>query len=161
MHDLRTEERGHLGVLLGVRQKIRGAEIMSIEKMKRRRTNPPSKKKYPSSMRDHEMIEYVAELHYRPEDVYEGDLRDRIEQFTRYDLQELDTANLHIEWGINRGLVDDIKDEMIASNFAYPPIVYDPVHNSIIDGTHRFAALQELGKTKVWAYIGSDYIGEE
>jgi ParB-like chromosome segregation protein Spo0J len=36
-----------------------------------------------------------------------------------------------------------------------PPIVFDPIQNSIIDGTHRANAYAKLGYDTIPAYIGS------
>ena len=37
-----------------------------------------------------------------------------------------------------------------------PPLVYDSKAHSLIDGTHRLAALELRGETRVWVYVGQN-----
>ena len=57
------------------------------------------------------------------------------------------------EWDTNDERVDKFV-EMYKNNPEYPPIIFDPENNSVIDGMHRVKALKKLGLDEVQAYIG-------
>lgn len=96
---------------------------------------------------------YVRGLHSRPEDFADGDLAHRIWRFRRYTLESMPLAALDADqFGTDDALVADYA----AQTSPAPPIVYDPLDASIIDGTHRARALRARGAEHIWAYIGYD-----
>lgn len=119
------------------------------------------KLKYPKIMRDFEIINLVRSHHKRPEDIEEGDLLKRIEQYPSYELTNLNIddlikKNIHKQWDIDKNRMQQIKEEIIQNNYEYPPIIYDPINKSVIDGIHRLNALIELGVKTVLVYIGTE-----
>lgn len=103
----------------------------------------------------------VQSLHGRPEDFIDGDLGDRIEQFSHFIIADLDISDLHYD----KFYIDEDKVEefvvLFKSGSDIPPIVYDEVNNSIIDGAHRLNAALKLGLCNIKSYIGAKeyYIG--
>jgi ribosomal protein L17 len=101
-----------------------------------------------------EIVAIVQSLHSREEDFDEGDLIDRIKQFKTYKLTNIPINNVDTdEFLTDVELVDEYV-EKIKNNPDYPPIVFDPINSSIIDGMHRVQALEELGYETIRAYVG-------
>ena len=104
----------------------------------------------------------VKGIHRRLHDFEEGDLVDRIYWFRQYKLVELPISNIDLaEWDLDDALVTDHVAEIMRSKHTMPPIVFDPISKSIIDGTHRANAYHQLGMKTIPAYVGtvksSDY----
>ena len=98
----------------------------------------------------------AKQIHRNYDDFSEGDLSDRIYWFEEYKLTELPTSKLNLdEWEIDDDLVADHVAEIMKSRHTMPPIVFDPIENSIIDGTHRANAYAKLGYDTIPAYVGS------
>ena len=50
---------------------------------------------------------------------------------------------------------EDVQDYMRKGEESpFPPLVWDSVQNSMIDGLHRANAALALGQTHAWAYVG-------
>lgn len=99
-----------------------------------------------------DIYQYVEQLHDN-EDFIDGDISDRIESFSEYQLKEIDISDIDIdEFYLNQYKVDEFKEEYQKIG-DYPPIVLED-NLRIIDGTHRVNALNELGVKKVKAWIG-------
>jgi hypothetical protein len=97
----------------------------------------------------------VQSAHHTPEDFEEGDIGDRIYWFDDYKLTSLPVANLNLnEYYVDEDLVDDYVEQIQHSPNTMPPIVYDPIAKSIIDGIHRAAAYSKLGHATIPAYSG-------
>jgi hypothetical protein len=111
---------------------------------------------WPQTISGDELSDYAEEWHHREEDWETGNLLNRITSFKRYALEtlNLDSLNAH-EWDVHDDLVNHYAG--LASNA--PPIIYDDVNKSIIDGTHRVNAALARGETTVPAYVGrlADY----
>lgn len=110
-------------------------------------------------MNSDEMLDYVEGLHSKPDDFLEGsdggDLAQRIRRYPFYKLTELPMSNVDPEeWETDESMIDEYAAR-IAKSRTYPPIVFDAKAASIIDGTHRVAALHKLGAKSVWAYVGT------
>ena len=59
------------------------------------------------------------------------------------------------EWDVDEDLVADHVAEIMKSRHTMPPIVFDPIEGSIIDGIHRANAYAQLGYDTIPAYVGS------
>lgn len=109
-----------------------------------------------------DLIYELPEHHHTPEDFDEGDLTDRINQYFSYDLELITIDRFDFgEWIIDPARVEKIEKEIRKDAFCYPPILYDPINDSIIDGTHRVNALHNLGEKYVVTLVGNeeDYEG--
>lgn len=98
------------------------------------------------------IIQYVTQMHHTPEDLDEGDLSDRIYRFGRYKLTKIPISLLDLdEWAY-----DEYKGKQMAAMpvDTMPPIVFDPINQSIIDGTHRANVRASTGDTTILAYVG-------
>lgn len=98
----------------------------------------------------------TKQIHRNYDDFGEGDLSDRIYWFDEYKLTELPISKLDLEeWEVDEDLVADHVAEIMKSRHTMPPIVFDPIARSIIDGTHRANAYAKLGYDTIPAYVGS------
>ena len=106
----------------------------------------------------------VKKIHHTFRDIEEGDLPDRIYWFSEYKKSELPLSLLYLhEFFVDEQLVDDYVKLIQSSPNTMPPIVYDPIAGSIIDGNHRANAYAKLGYDTIPAYVGltkSDSYGE-
>jgi hypothetical protein len=112
----------------------------------------------------HTIYSNVQSGHREPDDFIEGDIGDRIYWFDDYKLSSLPISNLNLdEHYVDEDLVDDYIEHIKYSPKTMPPIVYDPIAKSIIDGIHRANAYAKLGYENIPAYVGltkSDSYGE-
>jgi predicted nucleotidyltransferase len=112
----------------------------------------------------HTIYSNVQSGHREPDDFVEGDIGDRIYWFDDYKLSSLPISNLNLdEHYVDEDLVDDYIEHIKYSPKTMPPIVYDPIAKSIIDGIHRANAYAKLGYENIPAYVGltkSDSYGE-
>ena len=109
--------------------------------------------------------ELVKRIHHTYDDLGgDGDLADRIYWFDQYKLVELPISSINLdEWDIDDDMVADYVAEIMQTRHTMPPIIFDPIEKSIIDGTHRANAYHKLGYTSIPAYVGtiqSDSYGE-
>jgi hypothetical protein len=96
---------------------------------------------------------YTQRIHHTKDDFIDGDLGERIEKYKRYIVKEVNISDIEIdEFYIDEDLVEEYKEKILKFN-TYPPIVLNK-DLSIIDGTHRINALNELGYEKVVAFVG-------
>jgi len=99
------------------------------------------------------IYQYAQELHRNYDDFVDGDLGERIEEFSEYQLVEINIDDIDIEeWEIDEDIVNDYVEEY-ETNKNYPPIIIGDDY-SIIDGTHRANALDKLGIKRVKAWLG-------
>jgi hypothetical protein len=100
-----------------------------------------------------DIYQYVESLHHTSDDFIDGDLGNRIEWYPQYKLVEVPLSSLDLdEFYFDDTEVDRFK-KMFTESGKYPPIVISHDY-SIIDGTHRANALDQLGKESVLAFIG-------
>lgn len=94
----------------------------------------------------------VSRIHRSGQDLDEGDLIHRIWRFRRYELKRLSIAELDLEqWQIS----NDVVARFAAMDPAtMPPIVFDPLDRSIVDGAHRANTRAKAGDTEILAYVG-------
>ena len=103
----------------------------------------------------HTIYSDVQSGHREPDDFVEGDIGDRIYWFDDYKLTSLPISNLNLdEHYVDEDLVDDYIEHIKDSPKTMPPIVYDPIAKSIIDGIHRANAYANLGYDTIPAYVG-------
>lgn len=103
----------------------------------------------------HTIYSNVLSGHREPNDFVEGDIGDRIYWFDDYKLTSLPISNLNLdEHYVDDDLVDDYIEHIKDSPKTMPPIVYDPIAKSIIDGIHRANAYAKLGYESIPAYVG-------
>ena len=101
-----------------------------------------------------DLIYWVRKNHHNPSDIWEGDLEDRISNYSMYKLVDLPLSTIDTdEWDSDDDTVSDYQ-EKYTSTKNYPPIIYDFRNKSIIDGTHRAKALKNLGVKTIKAYVG-------
>ncbi len=102
-----------------------------------------------------EIYDLVKKIHRKPEDLGYGDLSDRIFWFKDYELTTIKLSTLDLdEWDVDEEYVEDYMKEIRSSKETMPPIIYDPLAQSIIDGTHRANACFNLGLEDIVAYVG-------
>lgn len=100
-----------------------------------------------------DVYSYSQRIHHTNDDFIDGDLGERIESYEEYIVEEIEISDIEIdEFYIDDSLVDEYK-EKIQKYKTYPPIILNSDY-SIIDGTHRVNALNELGIKKVVAFVG-------
>lgn len=104
------------------------------------------------------IYELIKGIHREPEDFYDGDISDRIEEYKYYNLvQNFDLRTLDKnEWDVDQDLVDEIKELIIDNGLKSMPKIVISEDNSIIDGIHRINALLQLGYTHIDLYVGSN-----
>lgn len=92
------------------------------------------------------------QLHHTPTDFDDGDLIHNISSFGRYELRRIPVEGLKLGiYAIDDDLVGDYAGMDGASQ---PPIVFNPIHNLIIDGNHRANAAAKRGDHDILAYVG-------
>lgn len=106
----------------------------------------------------------VQQIHRDVNDFSEGDLGDRIYWFDDYKLVDLPISQLDLdEHWTDEDYIEDYMNHIVDSKHTMPPIVFDPVAGSIIDGIHRANAYARLGHKTIPAYVGntkSEYYGQ-
>lgn len=108
-----------------------------------------------------DIYNYIYQLHRNEEDFYDGNLGERISQFSEYKLEEIPIDKINIdEWDLDIDYMKDYK-KMFRESGDYPPIVLDgdtnySYHNkfTIIDGTHRVNAIDRLKIKTVKSWVG-------
>jgi len=108
----------------------------------------------PETLPEAELYIMCEDIHHTPEDFFDGDLAERIEEYSEYRLVEIDLTSIDLdEWDICEDTVEDYMEE-IKDNLDSLPIPLISADNSIIDGTHRLNALKQLGYKKAFVYQG-------
>lgn len=104
---------------------------------------------------DHRSVQdEVIRLHGRKQDLNEGDLLHRLDRFNFFIKKSIDISDVDLdEFEVDQDKVDDFK-RLFAQSGAYPPIVFDSLDGSIIDGIHRANALAQLGVLRIDAFVG-------
>jgi hypothetical protein len=109
---------------------------------------------YPASAATAYIVELVKRIHSNTPDFEQGNLVNRIWRFRQYILQPFPVNQLNPhEWDVGEDIVSQYAR---MSPDTSPPIVYDPIARSIIDGVHRVAAAAQRGDQSVLAYVGAD-----
>lgn len=111
-----------------------------------------------------EMKEYIQALHDYDRFLSSNYVLERIDKFSFFELKELDLDKIETAWENIEEMTDSQKfwlkqkvkrfrDEFNKTLWI-PPIIFDPLSNSLIDGNHRALALKELGIRKVLSFEG-------
>ena len=102
------------------------------------------------------IFDLAKKIHRRLDDFSDGDLTDRIYWFDEYTLTDLPVSKINThEFDVDEDLVAKHIAKIMKSTDTMPPIIYDPVAKSIIDGIHRVNAYKKLGYKTIPAYVGS------
>lgn len=110
-----------------------------------------------------EIYQYVQQLHRNEDDFSDGNLGERIEEFSKYQLKEVPIKDINIdEYYLDEDYEEDYIQKFKETD-NYPPIVLDgdtkwSYQNkfTIIDGTHRVNALDKLGIKTIKAWVGNN-----
>jgi hypothetical protein len=100
------------------------------------------------------IYQYVQEIHDYEEGFIDGDLGERIEEYSQYKLLNVKLDDIYLD---DYYLDEDeaLKyGEMFKETNYYPPIVLDKEYY-IIDGNHRANGLKMVGEEYVKAFVGS------
>ena len=95
------------------------------------------------------LYDYVSALH--DFDLDNEFIEDFIKEKSNFELKLLNISDLDL-YDVSQTLVDEYKNEYKSTNW-YPPILYDEKNNLIIDGYHRVKMLEDLGESKVLAWV--------
>lgn len=103
-------------------------------------------------MTSDEICIYVQELHGL-DNYFDGDLEERIEQCSHYELEIIEIKYLDEQWSVN----SEVSKEYSELDSSIPAIVVIEIGNNtydIIDGSHRIEAAKLNNQTKIKAYVG-------
>lgn len=105
-----------------------------------------------------DVYSYCQKLHRNEEDFWDGDIGERIEKFSKYQVVEIPLDKIVTdEYDLDDDKVQEYVDKFKESS-NYPPIVLGYYDNrwgyDIIDGNHRANALKELGIVNVKCFVG-------
>ena len=94
----------------------------------------------------------IEDLHHSPEDFIEGDIAERLEQYATYTLMSVPVNSLNFnDYNTAPCIIIDYARDW---NDAVPPVVFDPINDTLIDGAHRAAAAAQRGLAYIQAYVG-------
>ena len=99
-----------------------------------------------------EIYQYVESLH-NDEDFIDGDIGDRIEEFPKYTLMEINISSLDLEeWELDICVAEEYSEVFKNTGYSPPIVVSDEC--SIIDGLHRANSVNLCGKKSILAFVG-------
>ncbi len=99
----------------------------------------------------HEVVAFVAETNDR-DDAYEGPVPHRILRYRSYRLVDLPVSVPDVEgWAYDGDLVVEYAG---TPGDRFPPVVFDPVAGTLIDGCHRLQAAILRGDATLSALVG-------
>ena len=103
--------------------------------------------------------ELIGKIKFK-DDSQKEKISKKILPYSKYVIQEIPVAAINKkDYDYNDEKVD-LYVEKTKFNPDYPPIIFDSKNNSIIDGVHRFKALEKLGYDTVRAYVGVEQVNE-
>ena len=106
---------------------------------------------FPPLATSREVSDLVRAIHANMGDFDEGDLGNRLGRFATYRLRVIPLSRIDLR---EFALHDPTVAEFAAMGDGAPPIVWDPVRKSVIDGCHRANAAAARGDTGILAYVG-------
>lgn len=102
-----------------------------------------------------EVIEFAESIHYSKKDFEEGDIVDRLERFSTYELREISVKDLEDPCHyIDEELIEEYKQKDINK---IPPVIlgyYQDGSFMTIDGGHRTTILKQFHIEKALAFVG-------
>jgi hypothetical protein len=108
----------------------------------------------PNKLTSYEVFQQIKKLHHTPEDLWGGDLQDRLYVYSDFELRIIPISKISSPWAA------DLADYSEMPSNTRPPIVLS--HDfEIIDGTHRLAAAIKNGEKFIKAYVGLDVPGSD
>lgn len=100
----------------------------------------------------------VSAIHYRKQDIWEGNIFDRIEEFSYYQLRDIPIQMIedYNHYETDAEMVDDYATRDYQE---MPPIILHPDGDDVnqywlVDGGHRAQACVKRGQTSIKAFIG-------
>lgn len=113
-----------------------------------------SRDTYPARVDANFIEQYIRKMHEYNGNYYgfeeDDDLLDRIHEFDHYELKTLNLEDVNRRWATEPDTVDNYSSR----ETDFPPIVYDPIGKSIIDGSHRTEAAIARDDKTIRAYVG-------
>lgn len=101
-------------------------------------------------------LQQIKSIHSKQRDFDDGDLVDRLSQFNAFEVRKLVIAELDAdEFLVDEELVDQYVAKISAGEIS-PPIIYDEVNASMIDGIHRLNALKKSGALFIESWVGTE-----
>jgi len=101
------------------------------------------------------IYQYVQQIHRNYDDFIEGDISDRIENYSSYTLKNIPITNINIdEFDVQDDLVDDYINLYVDTKKMIPIVIGND--NEIIDGIHRANAAHKLNFKNILAFVGND-----
>jgi hypothetical protein len=97
--------------------------------------------------------EYVSEIH-RSRDNPLGDVLKKIEKFTQYVWRDIPVFSLPAETRYPHQPLVKRYIDMIEDGEEVPPIIYDDVDDTVIDGLHRIESARQSGLAFIPAWVG-------
>jgi len=101
-----------------------------------------------------DLINIVKSLHNKNKEIFDENLSNKINQFNYYKLSTIPSSTINID---NLNVDEEVVErfiEMTKINPDYPPIIFNPIEDKIIDGEQRFTALKRMGHDTIRAYVG-------
>lgn len=106
----------------------------------------------PKSIKSEDIFSGLDDRHRQ--DLQEGDLSERIWQYSRYIEVSLPVLSLNLnEFEVDEQTVAEYAARIEAGEVP-PPGIWDPVNGSMIDGLHRANALARCGYTEITIWSG-------
>ena len=99
-----------------------------------------------------DICEYVADMNDR-DDPYEGPVPNAILRFRKYMLVQLPLSKIDLH-GFDYD--PDLAQQYAELVTEAPPVVYDSISKTLIDGFHRAQAALITGAATIAAYVGID-----
>lgn len=98
-------------------------------------------------------VQRWALAHHRNRDDFDsGDLLDRLSRFDYFEVMELPITHIDLD---EFEVLDELVDDYVQMPAPGPPIVYDQVNGSMIDGIHRANAAARRGAQTIAALVGT------
>lgn len=101
------------------------------------------------------VYQYIQQIHRNYDDFIEGDISNRIENYSSYTLKNIPISNIDIdEFEVQDDLVNDYINHYIDTKKMIPIVVGSDFE--IIDGIHRANAAYKLNLKNIDAFVGND-----
>lgn len=107
----------------------------------------------------HEVLDYVAKIHGKKEDIEDGDLSDRIYSHPWYELKAVPISKIKNEWAVNKQYAKDLSTKLNDN----PIVIYKDLsgYYYTIDGGHRLEAYRLAKKKTIPAYTAEEWVDDK
>ncbi len=104
---------------------------------------------------EHIVYVYIEEIHSNEEDFYDGNISERIEEYTNYKLQIVKLNDIILdEWTLDEDEALEFGNKFKETDYIPPIVLDDSNPHIIIDGNHRANGLKMVGEKSVEAFVG-------